>query len=79
MTDYSLLPAKKLKRLIAETENTLAELKLEMEHRDEGRQSREVNRLDEHMRSAEVSLTVIRDFFHYLTAELKTEEKTDRS
>lgn len=70
MTDVSIMPEAKLRALIAETEETLSELKSELENREEAKQSQEIDNLDEHFRNAELSLQTIKDFFRYL-AELR--------
>lgn len=66
MTDVSEMPEAKLRKLIADTEETLRELKAELEHREEDDQADEIDRLEEHFQSAELSLQTIRDFFRYL-------------
>lgn len=66
MTDVSLLPADKLRTLISETEETLHQLKSELEVREEAAQDHEIEKLDEHFKNAELSLTTIRDFFRFL-------------
>ncbi len=77
MSDYSTLPAEKLKRLMEETEQSLIELRQEMDRRAEAAQGKEIDRLDEHMRSAELSLTVIKDFFRYLSNEARPGDKKE--
>lgn len=76
MNDLSYVPQEKLRRLIAETEDTLAELKSEMDRRDEAAQHREIDRLDEHMKNAELSLATIRDFFRYLVGEVRGRDQS---
>lgn len=66
ITDVSALPDKKLRKLIAETEETLGELKEELEQRQEDQQANEVDNLEQHFHDAELSLQTIRDFFRYL-------------
>jgi len=71
MSQLSVLPKKKLRELIKETELTLYALRSELEKRDDVEQYREIGRLEEHMKSAELSLTTIKDFFHYLLEDIK--------
>ncbi|MGI3168957.1 hypothetical protein ACRARG_07380 [Pseudooceanicola sp. C21-150M6] len=71
MSDFKVMPKDKLKALIGETEVTLAQLKDEMERRDEADQEREIANLDEHMKNAELSLQTIRDFFRVLVEDFK--------
>lgn len=60
-----------LRTLVDQTEATLAELHAELDRREEADQHREIDRLDEHMKSAELSLTSIRDFFTEVLSELR--------
>ncbi|MEL6998377.1 MAG: hypothetical protein AAFP68_08945 [Pseudomonadota bacterium] len=60
-----------LRKLVDETEATLAELHTELDRREEAEQHREIDRLDQHMKSAELSLTSIRDFFDEILNELR--------
>ncbi|SDE28771.1 hypothetical protein SAMN05421538_105157 [Paracoccus isoporae] len=71
MSDHRNLTREKLAHLIGETEQTLSELKQEMERRDEAAQHRELDRLEEHLDHAENGLRTVRDFFRLLTAELR--------
>jgi len=59
-----------LRKLVDETEATLASLKAELERRDEAAQEREIANLDNHMKSAELSLKSIRDFLAYIKEEI---------
>ncbi|MFV0474988.1 MAG: hypothetical protein ACK5MQ_12415 [Pikeienuella sp.] len=71
MSDLTYVPREKLVGLINETENTLAELKSELDRREEAGQLREIDRLDEHMESAVISLETIRDFCRTVIEELR--------
>lgn len=76
MTDLSedhlkTLPVEALRVLVSETEETLAEIKEEIERRENQAQSREIEHLDVHMKNAELSLATIRNFFRYLRDELR--------
>ena len=68
MSDIKIMPKDKL----GDTEETLAELKAEMERRDEADQTREIDNLEEHMKNAELSLQTIRDFFRHLVEDMKS-------
>ncbi|GGE16674.1 hypothetical protein GCM10011360_01810 [Primorskyibacter flagellatus] len=72
MSDIKIMPKDKLRALIGDTEETLAELKAEMERRDEADQAREIENLEEHMKNAELSLQTIRDFFRHLVEDMKS-------
>lgn len=76
MPDLSFVPHDKLKRLVAETEETLTDLKRELDRRDEAAQAREIEHLDEHLKDAELSLQTIRDFFRYLVEEMRSTDKS---
>lgn len=65
------LTRENLDKLVQETELTLGELKSELERRDQTSQEREVANLDQHMKSAEISLKTIRDFLAYLKDEFQ--------
>lgn len=71
MSDLKIMSKDKLNALIGETEDTLAELKAEMDRRDEADQQREIENLDEHLRNAELSLRTIKDFFRFLVDDMK--------
>lgn len=66
MTDYHAFSNERLSRLIDETQETLAELKEEVERRREAAQDREIENLDQHMEEAELSLSALRDFVRLL-------------
>lgn len=65
------LPMEALRKLVTETEETLADIKEEIERRKDAAQHREIEHLDTHMKNAELSLTTIRNFFQYLREELR--------
>lgn len=72
MSDLKIMPKDKLNALIGETEETLAELRAEMERRDEADQAREIDHLEEHFKNAELSLQTIKDFFRTLVDDMKS-------
>lgn len=61
-----------LSRLVDDTEATLGQLKAELKRREEAAQHREIDRLDEHLADAHVSLSKIKEFFDYVLKELKS-------
>ena len=74
-TDFRVLTTDKLREIVAQTRTTLSELEAELERRDELRQHHEIANLDTHMRSAELSLTTLRNFIAYLAEDLKSRRK----
>lgn len=66
MSDLQVLSNDRLSKLIEDTQETLDELKLEVERREQLRQEYEVLDLENHMQRAELSLTSIREFINYL-------------
>lgn len=60
-----------LKKLVGETEETLAEIKEEITRREQAQQHREIDNIDVHMRNAELSLETIRNFFRFLRDEMR--------
>jgi hypothetical protein len=75
MTDFHILTTERLRKLVAETEATLAELKDELERRETLNQTQEIAHLENHMKSAELSLTTIRDFISFLVNDMRNEKK----
>lgn len=72
MTEHlKVLPKEKLAALIGETESTLNDLKAEMERRDDVNRGHEIDKLDEHLKNAELSLQTIRDFVRYLVDDMR--------
>ena len=71
MTELSTLTSAKLHELVDDTEATLKELRTELKRRDEAAQERELEHLDKHMRSAELSLESIKAFMKHLAAEIR--------
>lgn len=65
------LPLNALRTLVADTEETLNEIKEEIERRENAAQEREIEHLDVHMKNAELSLETIRNFFRFLREELR--------
>jgi len=66
MSDLQVLSNDRLNKLIRETQETLDELKLEVGRRQQAQQEHEIMDLDNHIKSAELSLTTIRNFINYL-------------
>jgi len=60
------IKAQRLHKLLEETQQTLTELKTEMDRREQIQQHHEIDGIDQHMESAENSLTSIKEFFRYL-------------
>lgn len=60
-----------LKKLVSDTEETLGEIKEEIERRENAAQENEIAHLDVHMKNAELSLETIRNFFRYLKEEMR--------
>ncbi len=71
MSKLDKLSNKRLAKLIAETQQSLNELKQEVERREKQQQEYELAELDHHMENAELSLATIRDFINYLLEKSK--------
>lgn len=71
MSDLQVMTNERLHKLIAATQETLNELKDEVERRQEVAQEREIHDLDRHMENAELGLEKIRDFIAMLVGEWK--------
>jgi hypothetical protein len=71
MDNLKVLTTERLNNLIEETQNTLNELKQEMGRREVAQKEHQIMDLDNHMKSAELSLASIRNFIHYLLEESK--------
>jgi hypothetical protein len=69
MNNLQTLTTERLRALVNETELTLSELKTELDRRGELAQEHEVANLEQHMKSAELSLKGIRDFLKFLTSD----------
>lgn len=72
MADLKTIGTERLRALIDESEATLKELHDELERREEGGQHAEIERLDEHMKNAELSLTSIRDFIADVLRDMRS-------
>ncbi|MEL6479546.1 MAG: hypothetical protein AAFR17_19645, partial [Pseudomonadota bacterium] len=70
MANLTAISTENLRKLIGSTEETLAELKDELDRREEQAQHDEIDNLEHHMQNAELSLQSIRDFFAMLVADL---------
>ena len=66
MSNLQVLTNERLNRLIEETQETLNQLKQEVDRREQVQQEHEILDLDNHMKSAELSLATIRNFINYL-------------
>jgi hypothetical protein len=60
-----------LTKLMEETEATLSSLRAELKLREESAQHREIDRLEEHMANAQVSLKSIKEFFELVLKEIR--------
>jgi hypothetical protein len=74
MSTFSAMTSEKLHQLVDDTEATLKELRSELIKRDHEAQSRELEHLDKHMRSAELSLQTIKDFMKHVSEEMRHNE-----
>ncbi|QHQ33839.1 hypothetical protein [Algicella marina] len=69
--ELKMMSTDKLRKLVQETEETLGDIKQEIERRENAAQAREIEHLDVHMKNAELSLETIRNFFRYLREEMR--------
>ncbi|GAA0412708.1 hypothetical protein GCM10009133_21340 [Cocleimonas flava] len=74
MENIHILTNDRLRALVVETEETLDELKLELDRREQVQQEHEVAHLENHMKSAELSLKTIRDFLSFLSQDFKNKK-----
>lgn len=74
MNDFHVLTTDRLQKLVLDTEETLAELKLEIERRETLSQNQEIAHLENHMKSAELSLTTIRGFIAFLVDDMRSND-----
>lgn len=70
MNNLNILTTDRLRKLIRETEETLIELKTELERREQLNQDQEIEHLERHMKNAELSLTTIRNFLDFLMDDM---------
>ena len=73
-TNLTTVTTESLHGLIKETEDTLQELKQELQRRVEMAQHRELENIYSHIRSAELSIKSLRDFVAYLLADLRSDK-----
>lgn len=66
MENLKILSKEKLVLLMEQTQVALDELKNELDRRESNIQEREISNLDNHMKSAELSLSSIKNFIDYL-------------
>lgn len=71
MNDFSLVSTAQLRRLIDETEQSLQDLREELESRQQSAQHQQVEQLDVHLKHAELSLASIRDFILQVLSDLR--------
>jgi len=74
MENIHILTNERLRALVNDTEETLAELKQELDRREQVQQEHEVAHLENHMQSAELSLKTIRDFLSFLSQDFKNKK-----
>ncbi|MFT2090181.1 hypothetical protein [Paraglaciecola sp. 2405UD69-4] len=74
MANVNVLSTERLKALIADTEETLKQLTIELERRELLQQENAIENLEEHMKGAELSLATIHQFLAYLMSDLKQRE-----
>jgi len=72
MENLNVLTNDRLSKLIDETQESLEQLKAEVERRKQLQQEHEILDLENHMKSAELSLTSIRNFIKYLVEDKQT-------
>ncbi|SMP71854.1 hypothetical protein SAMN06265222_114126 [Neorhodopirellula lusitana] len=72
MSNLDKISTEMIQTLINDTELSLKDLKAEMARREEEAQDFEISDLETHMRKAELSLTTIRDFVHFLVNEYRS-------
>jgi len=71
MNNIKVMTNERLNKLITDTQHTLDELRDEVSRREEAQQNREIDGLDVHMETAELSLAKIREFVAMLLSERK--------
>lgn len=71
MSDLQILTKERLDNLINDTQVTLNELKDEVKRRETIKKETAISDLDNHMKSAELSLMSIKNFIGYLVNESK--------
>lgn len=71
MSNLNVLTNERLNKLIDDTQATLDELRLEMARRESVEQEREIEDLDQHIESTELSLATIRNFINFLLTNKK--------
>lgn len=72
MNTIQTLTNDRLQKLIDETQHTLNELKQEVTRRKELEQEHQIMDLENHMKSAELSLTTIKNFIDFLVKDSKS-------
>ena len=74
MEEFESYSDKSIRRIIAETESTLGELKAELKRREESAQRVQIQNLEEHMKEAEFSLKGIKNFISFLIRECRSQD-----
>ena len=69
--DFSSLSKAKLKTLIAETQEVLDQLKLELKKRTQDKQHDEIEHLEEHLEDTTHNLSNLKKFIKKVFSELK--------
>ncbi len=72
MNTIQTLTNDRLQKLIDETQHTLNELKQEVTRRKALEQEHQIMDLENHMKSAELSLTIIKNFIDFLVKDSKS-------
>ncbi|MEM5529104.1 hypothetical protein WN093_09790 [Gammaproteobacteria bacterium AS21] len=72
MNTIQTLTNDRLQKLIDETQHTLNELKQEVTRRKALEQEHQIMDLENHMKSAELSLTTIKNFIDFLVKDSKS-------
>lgn len=72
MVDLKTLRTQNLRKLVDETEQHLDELKAELDRREDQGRHQEIDKLEGHLKNAELSLQTIKDFLSDVLKELRT-------
>ncbi len=74
MEEFESISDTSIRKIIAETESTLSELKAELKRREEAAQHIQIQNLEEHMSEAEFSLKGIKNFIAFLIRECRSQD-----
>ncbi len=75
-TEVRSMSTEDLVQMIDETEHSLLELKMELRRRRQAQQHAEIERLDEHLANAKITLGGLKLFFQTVLDELRGGSKT---